>query len=90
MRRTEPTAVGRVGIVGTGVIGGGWAAHFLRRGMDVLAFDPGPGAEEKLRRKIDEIWPALDELGLKTGASPDRLTFTDSLAEAVSEVDVVQ
>ncbi len=40
----------RVGVIGTGVIGGGWAAHFLRMGLDVVAFDPAPGAEDRLRR----------------------------------------
>ena len=38
-----------IGIIGTGVIGSGWVAHFLRCGMDVTAFDPAPDAEENLR-----------------------------------------
>lgn len=30
----------RIAIIGTGVIGSGWAAHFLRNGMTVTAYDP--------------------------------------------------
>jgi carnitine 3-dehydrogenase len=82
--------VQRVGIIGTGVIGGGWAAHFLRNGMDVVAYDPAPGAEEKLRRRIDDVWSTLARLGLHANASPDRLTFADSLAAAVADAEFVQ
>jgi carnitine 3-dehydrogenase len=38
----------RFGVVGTGVIGAGWAARALARGLDVIASDPAPGAEERL------------------------------------------
>jgi carnitine 3-dehydrogenase len=33
--RPAPEAVRTVAVIGTGVIGGGWAAHFLRTGYDV-------------------------------------------------------
>ena len=42
--------VKRVAIVGTGVIGASWAAHFLAHGLDVVGTDPAPGAERQLRR----------------------------------------
>ena len=35
--------------VGTGTIGASWATHYLARGFDVVATDPAPGAEAKLR-----------------------------------------
>jgi len=85
-----PEAVRTVAVVGTGVIGGGWAAHFLRMGYEVVAFDPGPGAEARLRGLVGSAWPALERLGLRDGARPDRLTFAGSLAEAVSGADFVQ
>ena len=69
-----PEDVRRVACVGAGVIGGGWVAHFLARGYDVTAWDPAPDAEEKLRRLVAAAWPALEQLGLAEGASPDRLT----------------
>ena len=37
-----------VGLLGGGVIGGGWAARFLLNGVDVRLFDPDPPAAEKV------------------------------------------
>lgn len=82
--------VRRVACVGVGVIGGGWAAYFLSRGLDVVAWDPHPDAEANVRRTVELAWPALTELGLAEGASPDRLTFEPDLATALADVDFVQ
>ena len=79
-----------MGIVGTGVIGGGWAMHFLAQGLDVVVFDPDPETEANLARMTDYAWPSLEKLGLKRGASPDRMTIASTLEEAVVGVDVVQ
>jgi carnitine 3-dehydrogenase len=76
--------------VGAGVIGGGWAAHFLGRGYRVVAWDPGADAEEKLRHLVEQAWPALTELGVVPGASPADLVFTTDLAAAVADADFVQ
>ena len=38
--RPAPDRVTRVGVVGTGVMGAGWAAHYLAQGKDVVACDP--------------------------------------------------
>ncbi|MFE4379080.1 3-hydroxyacyl-CoA dehydrogenase NAD-binding domain-containing protein [Streptomyces cyaneofuscatus] len=85
-----PEDVRRVACVGAGVIGGGWAAHFLARGYDVTAWDPAPDAEARLRRLVAAAWPALGQLGLAEGASQDRLTVTGSLEEAVAGAEFVQ
>jgi len=82
--------VGRAGVVGAGVIGGGWALHFLRMGLDVDVYDPAPGAERDLRRTVEETWPLLERPGLRAGAGPDRLSFHGDLAGAVRDADVVQ
>ena len=58
----------RVAVVGTGVIGGGWAALFLARGLDVVASDPAPGAEERLRADVADALAGADRLGLADGA----------------------
>jgi 3-hydroxyacyl-CoA dehydrogenase len=83
------TAAGvqRVAVVGTGVIGASWAALFLARGLDVVATDPAPGAEERLRADVAAHWAVLDPV---EGASPERLVFTADPAEAVTEADFVQ
>jgi carnitine 3-dehydrogenase len=85
-----PDEVRRVGIVGAGVIGGGWALHYLRMGFDVDVFDPGPGAGRALLAMRDETWPLLERMGLRPGASPDRITVHADLARAVADADMVQ
>jgi carnitine 3-dehydrogenase len=85
-----PQAVRRVGIVGAGVIGGGWALHYLRTGFDVDVYDPSAAAHADLLRMVQASWPLLDRMGLREGASPDRLTFHDTLAAAVADADLVQ
>jgi carnitine 3-dehydrogenase len=90
MDRPAPEDVRRVGVLGTGVIGAGWAAHFLRVGLDVVAFDPADGAEERLRRFVDAAWPTLERLGLRDGASPERLAFAPDLAGATDGVAFIQ
>jgi carnitine 3-dehydrogenase len=85
-----PADVTRVACVGAGVIGGGWVAHFLARGYDVAAWDPAPDAEARLRSLVDAAWPALAELGLADGASPDRLVVSPTLDDAVAGAQFVQ
>src|SRR5712672_3239676 len=80
----------RIAIVGTGVIGASWAALFLAHGLEVIATDPAPNAEANLREYIDSAWPALEQLGLSSGASKERLSFTTKLSDALEGVDLVQ
>lgn len=80
----------RVAVVGTGVIGASWAAHFLAHGLDVVASDPSPGAEGRLRADVTAHWPILRQIGLADGASTQRLTFTADVETAVAGADFVQ
>ena len=80
----------RIAIVGTGVIGASWAALFLAHGLEMIATDPAPNAEENLSEYIDNAWPALEQLGLSSGASKERLSFTTKLSDALEDVDLVQ
>ena len=80
----------RIAIVGTGVIGASWAAQYLARGLDVIATDPAPDAETKLRKYVDEAWEQLEAIGLSPGASRGRLSFTKDLREALARADFVQ
>jgi carnitine 3-dehydrogenase len=90
MPRPAPEEVRRVAVIGTGVIGGGWAAHFLRLGLDVQAWDPAPGAEERLHDLVARAWDALGPLGRVDGADPARLGFAPTLAAALDGVALVQ
>jgi len=80
----------RITVVGTGLVGAGWAAHFLAQGLDVTATDPAPNAHSELLAFIDRVWPVLVQLGLHPDASRERLRFTADLSEAVSGADFVQ
>jgi 3-hydroxyacyl-CoA dehydrogenase len=79
--------VQRVAVVGTGVIGISWAAHFLAHGVDVVATDPAPGAEERLRADVAAIWPTVRPVA---GASLERLSFTADAGAAAAGADFVQ
>jgi 3-hydroxyacyl-CoA dehydrogenase len=80
----------RIAIVGTGVIGASWAAQYLACGIDVIATDPAPNAEENLRKYVDEAWEQLTAIGLSPGASRNRLSFTTNMKDALSKADLVQ
>ena len=80
----------RLALVGGGVIGSGWAARALAHGLDVVATDPAPGAEGKMRASVENAWPALERVGLKKGADLNRLSFVTRVEEAVAEADFVQ
>ena len=88
MSTTKP--IGRVAIIGTGVIGASWTALFLAKGLEVIATDIAPNAETSLRSFVKAAWPALDRLGLAPGASRSHLTFTPDLPTAVRAADFVQ
>ncbi|CUR58728.1 L-carnitine dehydrogenase [metagenome] len=90
MTRVAPAEVRHVTCVGAGVIGGGWVAYFLARGFQVTAWDPGAGAEERLRLIVDSAWPALTELGLHPDADRANLIFEPDLATAMSRAEFVQ
>ncbi|MFQ5786022.1 MAG: 3-hydroxyacyl-CoA dehydrogenase NAD-binding domain-containing protein, partial [Alphaproteobacteria bacterium] len=79
-----------VGVIGAGTIGAGWAALFLANGLAVDAWDPAPGAESRLRAFVAAAWPALERLGLKPGADPERLGFAPSPEAAVEGAGFVQ
>jgi 3-hydroxyacyl-CoA dehydrogenase len=88
MSQNKP--IRRVAIIGTGVIGASWASLFLAKGLDVVATDVAPGAEAALKRFVAAAWPALQRLGLVSGASQNRLSFTAALTDAVKDADLVQ
>jgi carnitine 3-dehydrogenase len=84
------TPITRVAIMGAGVIGASWATAFLARGIDVVASDPAPGAEEALRKIVDAQWPAMQQIGLSPAASTERLRFAASPEDAAADAGFVQ
>lgn len=86
----DPSSVKRVASLGAGPIGGGWAAHFLARGYDVMAYIHDLSEHHALMAIIETGWRSLTELGLAPGASLDRLTVTSDLEEALDGAGFVQ
>ncbi|MFM0006363.1 3-hydroxyacyl-CoA dehydrogenase NAD-binding domain-containing protein [Paraburkholderia dipogonis] len=87
---TDTKLIRRIAVIGTGVIGASWTALFLAKGLKVVATDIAPNAEAQLRAFVKAAWPALTRLGLAPGASQANLTFTPVLAQALTDVDLVQ
>lgn len=87
---TDIRPIRRIAVIGTGVIGASWTALFLAKGLQVVATDIAPNAEAQLRKFVQSAWPALERLGLSPGASQTHLTFTPVLAQALTDVDLVQ
>ncbi|MGW4486882.1 3-hydroxyacyl-CoA dehydrogenase NAD-binding domain-containing protein [Amycolatopsis sp. NPDC004368] len=74
-------------IVGGGVIGVSWAGPMAAHGLDVTVSDPAPGIEDTVQAGLEELKPALRELGLPTDFA---VSFEPDLALAVVQADVVQ
>lgn len=90
MARQGQRRIKTVGLIGGGVIGGGWAARCLANGLDVVAFDPASNGESILRGKVANAWPALIKVGLAPGASQDRLRMAHGLEEVAKASDYIQ
>ena len=90
MVAVEPDQVRRVAVVGAGVIGGGWALHYLRMGLDVDVYDPAPQARRDLLGMLEDTWPLLERMGLRPGASPARIVLHENMEAAVGPADLVQ
>lgn len=90
MNYKSSTHRGHVACIGTGLMGSGWATHFLRAARDVVAYDPNPAAADYVRDTIERAWPVVEALGLKEGASPTRLTVTSDLGQALDGAVFVQ
>jgi 3-hydroxyacyl-CoA dehydrogenase len=87
---TVDRPIRQIAIIGTGVIGASWASLFLAKGLQVVATDVAPNAEEALRKFVRTAWPALERLGLSNSASQANLRFVPDLAKAVKGADLVQ
>jgi 3-hydroxyacyl-CoA dehydrogenase len=83
----------KVAIVGSGLIGRGWAMVFARAGHGVKLYDAAPGAAEKALALIREGLEELQEFGLimqSAGEVAKRVTTVNTLSDAVKEADYVQ
>ena len=86
----DPGKITRVTSIGAGPIGGGWTAHFLAQGYDVTAYLHDAGEIDAFNSILRTAWRSLTDLGLKPGASLDRLRVVTDLEEALAGADFVQ
>ena len=82
--------VRNVGLLGGGVIGGGWAARFVLNGVNAQIFDPDPQAERKLNEVLVNARRALNKLVMPALPSEGTITFVSSPELAATGVDFVQ
>jgi carnitine 3-dehydrogenase len=79
-----------LGLLGTGVIGGGWAARALHFGIDVIAADVKPEMEAWLRGAVANAEPALARLTSAPLPRKGTLSFTTDLKEMAQRADFIQ
>jgi carnitine 3-dehydrogenase len=79
-----------LGLLGTGVIGAGWAARALHFGVDVIAADVNPQMENWLRGAVETAQRALARLTLAPLPPAGRLEFTTDLAAMARRADLIQ
>jgi carnitine 3-dehydrogenase len=81
------TTIKRVAVIGCGTVGASWAALFLGHGLDVTAYDPSPGAEERLQSFVGHALDQLAELGTR---EKGELRFSGDLTDVLGAADFVQ
>jgi carnitine 3-dehydrogenase len=79
-----------LGLLGTGVIGGGWAARALHFGVDVIAADVKPQMEEWIRGAVANAEGALARLTFAPLPPQGKLSFTTDLAAMARQADFIQ
>ena len=79
-----------MGLLGTGVIGGGWAARALHYGIDVIAADVKPEMESWIRGAVENAEPALARLTFAPLPPKGTLTFTTDLRVMAERADYIQ
>jgi carnitine 3-dehydrogenase len=83
-------SVKTLGLLGTGVIGGGWAARALHFGIDVVAADVKPEMEAWIRGAVANAEPSLARLTFAPLPAKGKLTFTTNLESMAAQVDFIQ
>jgi carnitine 3-dehydrogenase len=87
----SPNLATRVGLVGLGTVGLGWAANYLAKGFDVVATDVSPHVEAGAHTFLRDAWPSLVALNLTSVEHypAHRLTIVPSINDAVCEAHIV-
>ncbi|MCK1614601.1 3-hydroxyacyl-CoA dehydrogenase [Bradyrhizobium sp. 136] len=79
-----------VGLLGGGVIGGGWAARFVLNGVDVRLYGPSTGAVKRVQEMLANARRAYGRLTEVPLPTEGTLTVAESVKDAVHDVELVQ
>ena len=80
-----------LGLLGTGVIGAGWAARALHAGINVIASDINPKMEKWINEAIENALPSLKSLTEGINLPPKgNFTFTTDPISMSKQVDFIQ
>lgn len=79
-----------VGLVGSGVIGAGWAARFALSGLDVRLYDPDPETGRKVEAVLANARAAHRRLYGALCPPEGHVHIATSLADAVAGADFIQ
>ena len=76
------TPLETIGLLGGGVIGGGWAARFVLNGYDVKIYDVDPQAQRKIGEVMANARRAYAKLTLAPLPREGTITFVDTPEQA--------
>lgn len=80
----------RVGLLGGGVIGGGWAARFALNGWQVTLFDPDPEAQRKVDAVLANARAAYAGLIRVPMPTEGSIAIVRDVESAVRDADFIQ
>jgi carnitine 3-dehydrogenase len=83
-------AISRAACIGGGVIGGGWVSRLLLCGIDVKVFDPHPEAGRMVAEVLANAERAWGNLTTAPLPPRGKLSFAQTLEEAVQVADFIQ
>ena len=82
--------VGKVAVVGSGLIGAGWASWFLSRGLAVTCHDPAPGSETRARKAVADNLRSIGHPVAKQLQLMSNLSFEPDIEKAVAGAEWIQ
>jgi len=80
----------KVGLLGGGVIGGGWAARFALNGWNVNLYDPDPEAKRKVDAVLTNARSAYGKLVRAPLPTEGQVTVVSSIEEMTDGVSFIQ
>ncbi len=76
-------------IIGGGVIGAGWISRLIENGINVSVYDPADDAAEKVEAVLKNSRYAYSKLTSGPRCAEGSITFCDSIANAVSDAELI-